>query len=93
MFLLKTFFYAFPIFFQSLMGLEKWRCDGPSGTTITQLFLHSRLDPFPYIQIQRKIISIDNVLYIPSLVKSLIFVNQIRNKGDENHNMLFEKKV
>jgi len=27
-----------PIFFQSLMGLEKWRCDVPSGTT--QLYLH-----------------------------------------------------
>jgi hypothetical protein len=32
-FLLKTFFYVFPIFSQSLMGLEKLRCDVPCGTT------------------------------------------------------------
>jgi len=30
--------YELPIFFQSLMGSEKWRCDIPSGTT--QLYLH-----------------------------------------------------
>jgi len=34
MFLLKTFLYVFFIFFQSLIGLEKWRCDIPCGTNL-----------------------------------------------------------
>jgi hypothetical protein len=38
MFLLKTFLYVFIIIFQSLMGLEKLRCDVPCGTT--QSYFH-----------------------------------------------------
>jgi len=33
LFLQKIFLYVFPIIFQSLMGLEKLRCDVPCGTT------------------------------------------------------------
>ncbi len=41
MFLLKKFIYVFPIFFQSLMGLEKLRCDVPCGTT--QSYFHFKV--------------------------------------------------
>jgi len=46
-FLLKTFFYVFSIFFQSLMGLEKLRCDVPCGTT--QPYFHPQVLPSAYL--------------------------------------------
>jgi hypothetical protein len=46
----KISLYVFPIFFQSMASLEKWRCDAPNGTT--QLYLHPKVhkneNPFRY---------------------------------------------
>jgi len=44
---LKTFIYVFPIFFQSLMGLEKLRCDVPCVTT--QPYFHPQVLPSAYL--------------------------------------------